>query len=163
MERLWSPWRLGYVMGERPAGCVFCTLQDVEDGPGNLIVRREPHAFLILNRYPYTTGHCMVVPRRHVVELVDLEPAEVSGVWSLVARVSAVLRGPFTAHGVNVGVNLGSASGGSIAHLHVHLVPRWNGDTNFMPVVGGTKVMVESLEDTYTRLVAGVDAAGWDA
>lgn len=161
MERLWSPWRLYYVMGERPAGCVFCELQKSEDGPENLIVRREAAAFLILNRYPYNTGHCMVVPNRHVEDLGALTPDEVSGVWSLVARVSDVLRGPFTAHGVNVGVNLGSASGGSIPHLHVHLVPRWQGDTNFMPVIGDTKVMVESLEDTYARFTAAL--SGWDA
>ena len=161
MKRLWSPWRFGYVSGERPAGCVFCSLQDEADGPGNLIVRREAHAFLILNRYPYNNGHCMVIPARHTEELADLSDDEAAGVWSLVGRVSDTLRGSLGAHGVNVGVNLGSASGGSIPHLHVHLVPRWSGDTNFMPVIGETKVMVETLDDTYRRFSEAL--AEWDA
>jgi len=161
VDRLWSPWRFGYVSGERPAGCVFCALLEQDDGPENLIVRREQHAAILLNRYPYNNGHAMVLPRRCVSGLTDLSPDESTGVWSLVARLSDLLQGPLRAEGVNVGVNLGSAAGGSIDHLHVHLVPRWPGDTNFMPVVGGTKVMVETLEDTYRRYREAL--AEWDA
>ncbi len=144
---------------ERPDGCAFCDALLAEDGSENLIVVRDEHAALILNRYPYNNGHCMVIPRRHVEELSELTPDEVAGVWGLVARIADLLRDPLRAHGVNVGVNLGSASGGSIRHLHVHLVPRWQGDTNFMPVVGGTKVLVELLDATYARFRTALDAA----
>ena len=146
--------------GKRPEGCTFCELLRQDDGEENLIVRREPHAYLLLNRYPYNSGHCMVVPTRHVVELTDLDAAETSAVWSLVARTSALLRTSIGAEGVNVGVNLGRVSGGSIDHLHVHLVPRWQGDTNFMPIVAQTKVLVELLRDTYGRFHEAT--RGWD-
>ncbi len=137
----------------RSDDCVFCAaLACDDDGPLNLVVRREPHAALILNKYPYNNGHCMVIPRRHLVEPSEMTADESRAVWDLVARTADILRDPLRAHGVNVGVNLGSASGGSIRHLHVHLVPRWQGDTNFMPVVGETKVMVELNEQTFARL-----------
>jgi len=140
------------VSAERTEGCVFCAaLEREDDGPDNLVVQREPHAALILNKYPYNNGHCMVIPRRHLVEPSEMSADETRDLWDLVARTADLLRGPLRAHGVNVGVNLGSASGGSIRHLHVHLVPRWEGDTNFMPVIGETKVMVEMIEDTYAR------------
>ncbi len=141
---------------ERPAGCAFCDALARPDGVDNLVVLREAHAALIVNRYPYNSGHCMVVPLRHAVEPSELGADESAALWGLVARTADLLRGPLRAHGVNVGVNLGSASGGSIAHLHVHLVPRWHGDTNFMPVLTGTKVLVELLEDTYARFRAAL-------
>ena len=137
---------------ERTDGCVFCAALDREDdGPDNLVVLREPRTALILNKYPYNNGHCMVIPRRCVIEPSQLDDDESRELWRLVARTADLLRGPLRAHGVNVGINLGSASGGSIRHLHVHLVPRWQGDTNFMPIIGETKVMVETVEDTYAR------------
>jgi ATP adenylyltransferase len=151
LDRLISPWRYAYVSAPRPDGCPFCEAQKREDGPENLIVRREAHAFLILNMYPYNNGHCMVVPARHVVDLSDLSAEESAGLWSLVSRTADLLRKPLAAEGVNVGVNLGRVSGGSIEHLHVHLVPRWQGDTNFMPIIAETKVLVELLRDTHAR------------
>jgi ATP adenylyltransferase len=154
MDRLISPWRYAYVSGKRPDGCPFCEAQKTPAGVENLVVLREPHAFLILNLYPYNSGHCMVVPTRHVVDLSELTAEESAGVWTLVARAADVLRKPLGAEGVNVGVNLGRVSGGSIEHLHVHLVPRWQGDTNFMPIVAHTKVLVELLRDTYARFAA---------
>jgi ATP adenylyltransferase len=160
MDRLISPWRYAYVSGPRPEGCAFCEAQKKPDGVENLIVLREPHAFLILNLYPYNNGHCMVVPARHVVEPSDLTPEESAAVWGLVARTADLLRRPLGAEGVNVGVNLGRVSGGSIEHLHVHLVPRWQGDTNFMPIVAETKVLVEYLRDTYARFEKAIRGAG---
>ena len=139
---------------KRPDGCAFCEEQKKADGVENLIVAREPHAFLILNRWPYNSGHCMVVPTRHVVNPSELTPDESAGVWGLVARTADLLRKPLGAEGVNVGVNLGRVSGGSIDHLHVHLVPRWQGDTNFMPITAETKVLVELLSATYARFAA---------
>ncbi len=146
--------------GPRPDGCAFCEAQKKPDGVENLVVLRVPHAFLILNLYPYNNGHCMVVPARHVVEPSDLTPEESAAVWGLVARTADLLRRPLGAEGVNVGVNLGRVSGGSIEHLHVHLVPRWQGDTNFMPIVAETKVLVEYLRDTYARFEKAIRGAG---
>jgi len=147
------------VSGERTEDCVFCTELGKQDGLENLIVHRERHAALILNKYPYNNGHCLVIPRRHVVEPSDLSAEESAAVWALVARTADLLRDPLRAQGVNVGLNLGSAAGGSIRHLHVHLVPRWSGDTNFMPVIGETKVLVELLHDTFARLSAAFSEA----
>lgn len=159
MDRLISPWRYAYVSAPRPEGCAFCEAQKKPDGVENLIVLREPLAFLILNLYPYNNGHCMVVPARHVVEPSDLTPEESAAVWGLVARTADLLRKRLAAEGVNIGVNLGRVSGGSIEHLHVHLVPRWQGDTNFMPIVADTKVLVEFLRDTYARFDAAIRGA----
>ena len=137
--------------GERTEDCAFCVELEKDDGRENLIVHREERAALILNKFPYNNGHCLVIPRRHVVEPSEMTAEESAAVWDLVARTADLLRDPMRAHGVNVGLNLGSAAGGSIRHLHVHLVPRWHGDTNFMPVVGETKVLVELLDATYAR------------
>jgi ATP adenylyltransferase len=156
MDRLISPWRYSYVTAPRTDGCVFCDGQKLPDGLDNLIVLREAHAFLVLNLYPYNSGHCMVVPARHVVAPSELTPDEAACTWNLVARTADLLRRPLGAEGVNVGLNLGRVSGGSIEHLHVHLVPRWQGDTNFMPIVADTKVLVEMLRDTYARFAAAL-------
>ncbi len=160
MDRLISPWRYAYVTAKRPDVCAFCDAHAQADGVENLIVLRGPHAFLILNRYPYNSGHCMVVPTRHVVEPSEMTAAESAEVWGLVARTADVLRKPLGAEGVNVGVNLGRVSGGSIEHLHVHLVPRWQGDTNFMPITADTKVLVELLSGTYARFAAAFGRPG---
>jgi ATP adenylyltransferase len=159
MDRLISPWRYAYVTGEKPAGCAFCELPKQSDGVENLIVRRSTHAYLVLNRYPYNSGHCMVVPLRHVVDPSALTAEESADVWGLVANTADLLRKPLGADGVNVGINLGRVSGGSIDHLHVHLVPRWQGDTNFMPIVAETKVLVELLTDTWKRFAAVMGTA----
>lgn len=154
MDRLWSPWRYEYVKAERPQGCVFCDALSRADGPSNWVVRREPHAFVILNIYPYNSGHVMVCPSRHATSLCDLAPEEGAALFSLAARTDRALRASMGAEGVNLGANLGRAAGGSIDHVHLHLVPRWTGDTNFMPVCAETKVMVQMLETTWDRLRA---------
>ena len=139
--------------------CVFCAaLAAAEDSPENLVVRREPLAFLILNRYPYNSGHCMVLPTRHATELSALTTEESAAVFSLVARTVDLLRGTMGADAVNLGANLGRHAGGSLDHLHLHVVPRWAGDTNFMPVVAETKVLVEMLGDSWRRLSEGARA-----
>jgi len=125
----------------------------------NWIVRREPLAFVILNIYPYNSGHVMVCPTRHATLLSDLSADEGAALFSLAARTDRALRASMGAEGVNMGANLGRAAGGSIDHVHLHLVPRWTGDTNFMPVVAETKVMVQMLADTWTRL-RGADWGG---
>jgi ATP adenylyltransferase len=140
------------VKAERPAGCVFCEALARPDGPDNWIVRREPLAYVILNIYPYNSGHVMVCPTRHATLLSELTAEEGAALFSLAARTDRVLRSALTAEGVNVGANLGRAAGGSIDHVHLHLVPRWTGDTNFMPVCSETKVMVQMLGESWEKL-----------
>ena len=153
MERIWSPWRHSYVTrSEEPAGCVFCIAKTIGEGR-QLIVHEGTLAYVILNRYPYNNGHLMVVPNRHLPALVDLSVDELNEVALLTQRSEAVLREAYRLEGINVGINLGKPAGGGIpGHLHVHLVPRWIGDTNFMTVVGDTRVLPEDLASTASRL-----------
>ena len=155
MENLWSPWRMKYITNyENPGECIFCTSPKREDGPENLIVHREKNCYLILNRFPYTTGHVMVVPFAHKHTLEALTPEIRADMMELVTRTIGVMRKEYKPQGFNVGINLGSAAGAGIAeHVHIHIVPRWVGDTNFMSTVGETRVLPEELEATYLRLV----------
>lgn len=152
---LWAPWRLSYVQqaGEQD-GCVFCLEAEGALGDDSLVVRRSERALVLLNKFPYSSGHLLVAPVRHVPELADLDPAEAAEIHALtVEAVDALTRisGP---DAFNVGWNLGEVAGGSIAgHLHEHVVPRWAGDTNFMPVLADVKVVPEHLEATRVRLL----------
>jgi ATP adenylyltransferase len=151
LDHLWSPWRLDYVTRETPSGgCVFC---DALARPDGLIVFEGTTAYVILNRYPYNNGHLLVVPRRHLATLVDLSSEELQEIAVLTRRSEAALREAYKMQGINVGINLGKSAGAGIhEHLHVHLVPRWSGDTNFMTVVGETRVLPEDLASTAARL-----------
>lgn len=153
MDHLWSPWRLDYVTSSRTdAACVFCEAIAVER-IDPLVVFTGDTAYVIVNRYPYNNGHVMVVPRRHVATLTELTPDELQEVARLTQRSEAVLREAYSPGGINVGLNLGKPSGGGIHyHLHVHLVPRWAGDANFMTVFGNTRVLAEELHVTAERL-----------
>jgi len=157
-ERLWSPWRMEYIRAagaEDAEGCIFCDLPPQDDDEKNLILARGEHAFVILNRFPYNAGHLMVAPNRHEGEYEDLSEDEVLEVHRLLQRAIRALKEEMEPHGFNVGMNLGRVAGAGIpGHLHWHVVPRWGGDTNFMPVVGGTKVLPELLEETRDRLAA---------
>jgi ATP adenylyltransferase len=153
MDRLWSPWRLAYVTGNKPSsGCVFCDA-DRPPHPDSLIVHEGVASYVILNRYPYNNGHLMVVPHRHLDSLSALTATELQEVAALVQLCERALVEAYRPQGINVGINVGKAAGAGIhEHLHVHLVPRWGGDTNFMAVVGETRVLPESLGDTAARL-----------
>ena len=153
MDRLWSPWRLEYVAGGEPTtGCIFC--EATRDSESNsLIVFKGRTCYIILNLYPYNNGHVMVVPRRHIASLAEATADELSELMLLVRDCERVLTAAYAPHGINVGLNLGRAAGAGVAdHLHVHLVPRWNGDTNFMTVVADARVLPETLEQTSARL-----------
>lgn len=154
MDRLIRPWRMDYVSGPKDEGCFFCQAIDSPgDDAANLVVARRSEAMAILNRYPYNSGHVMVTPLRHVAELADLNPEERLGIMDLVTETVGVLQEEMEPDGCNVGINLGRAAGAGVpGHLHVHAVPRWVGDTNFMPVVGETMVLPEALETTQQRL-----------
>ncbi|MBI5439969.1 MAG: HIT domain-containing protein [Deltaproteobacteria bacterium] len=150
---LWAPWRLRYVQRTREEGCVFCKVRDEAQDPENLILFRGDATFAILNRFPYNTGHLMVIPNRHVSDPEELSPDEAREVWSLLVRAKRALGAVFRPHGYNVGLNIGVAAGAGIAdHLHLHVVPRWTGDTNFMPVLGSTDIISQDLRATYEAL-----------
>jgi len=156
MERLWTPWRMEYVKGAGTTdGCIFCDLPglDTVNDEASLILARGERAFVIMNRFPYNSGHLMVAVYRHVADYEALEPADHSEVAAWTARCIAELKETYNPEGFNVGLNLGRAGGAGIAdHLHLHIVPRWSGDTNYMTTIGGTKVLPETLEETYAKL-----------
>jgi ATP adenylyltransferase len=154
MDVLWAPWRRRYVTGEaRGPSCVFCDAVAPGDDAGRLVLERLATAFVILNAFPYTSGHLMTVPNRHVASPEDLTEAEQADVLRGLRAALAALRAAYRPDGFNLGANLGRAAGAGIeGHFHLHVVPRWSGDTNFMPVVGAVRVMPEGLEETYRRL-----------
>lgn len=155
-NRLWTPWRMAYIGGDtKEPGCVFCNRLSSDRDVDSLIVYRNASTFVILNLYPYNTGHVMIVPHAHVRDLADLEPCTLAEIADLGAVLTTALRRVLECEGFNLGMNIGSAAGAGIAeHLHQHIVPRWDGDANFMPIVGSTKVLPETLPATYAKLRA---------
>jgi ATP adenylyltransferase len=153
MEHLWSPWRLAYITGgSSPGGCVFCTVLSDPAGE-SLIVHRGTTCFVILNLFPYNNGHLMVVPTRHIATLGAATPDELCELMTLTQAAEIALTEAYAPHGLNMGINLGKPAGaGVLDHVHMHVVPRWNGDTNFMTVVGRTRVLPEELPDTAAKL-----------
>ena len=153
MNYLWSPWRMTYIQSEKEKECVFCAELKRPDSLENLIVYRGPRAFVILNRYPYTSGHLMAVPYEHLPSLDLLDAETRAEMMELTNKAIQVLRKIYTPQGFNIGINIGAAAGAGIAeHVHMHIVPRWGGDTNFMSSLANTRVLPESLEETYTRV-----------
>jgi len=162
MDRLFTPWRLAYVTRasvETPP-CIFCAaLKPGEADP--LIVHREPRAYVILNKFPYNNGHVMVVPNRHAGRLTDLEPEELTDLMRLAQTMERALIAIYRPHGFNMGINVGQPAGaGILDHLHLHVVPRWNGDTSFMTVFGDTRVLPEELAVTADRIRASLRDLG---
>ena len=153
MDHLWSAWRLLYVSGgAKSESCVFCDAQTTPKAE-SLIVFRGATAFVILNLYPYNNGHLMVLPNRHIASLAAATHEELCEMIDLTKRAEVALAEAYAPHGLNVGINLGKAAGaGILDHLHIHVVPRWNGDTNFMTIVGQTRVLPEELPQTAERL-----------
>ena len=162
MEKpLWAPWRMEFIRAAKPKGCIFCEFPAAppSEDRANLVVHRSAHAFTCLNRYPYNSGHVMVIPRVHVAELGLLGAEAHADLQDELRRALAAVKKVYAPEGLNVGMNLGKAAGAGIAdHLHWHVVPRWVGDNNFMPVMADQRVVVEALDDAWARLSAGFAA-----
>jgi ATP adenylyltransferase len=160
MEALWAPWRIEYILGPKETDCIFCTKPAAADDKKNLILHRGACCFVIMNYYPYNNGHVMVVPYKHTANLQDLSDDENKELMNLMTLSCKVLQQNISPHGFNIGMNLGTVAGAGVKdHLHFHVVPRWNGDTNFMPITGHTKVLSEGLEQTWEKLKAGFEQA----
>ena len=157
-QRIWAPWRLSYVKDaskDKESECIFCAALEAGDDAGKLIVHRGERCFVILNKFPYTNGHLMVAPYEHVATLQDLDEPTMTELMSLAQRGMNALETSYSPHGYNVGFNQGRVAGAGVEHhIHMHVVPRWGGDTNFMPVLGDVKVIPEHLVATRERLAA---------
>ncbi len=155
MEFLWAPWRMEYIQtAEEPiGGCVFCRLRDAGDDEKCLVLARGKTCFVVLNKFPYNPGHLLVLPLAHKADLAAFTPEESLEFLSMTNQMRALLQKVMSPHGYNLGINLGRTAGAGVPdHVHIHIVPRWNGDCNFMPVLGQTKVLPQALEDTYRIL-----------
>ena len=154
MDHIWTPWRMKYIQENQPENeCIFCLAAESQEDEQHLIFYRGARVYMILNRYPYTSGHVMCVPYVHQSRLHDLSEAARAEIMELVSRSVEVLQSVYAPDGFNVGLNLGEVAGAGVAdHLHMHIVPRWGGDTNFMTSVGETRVLPEALDETYRRV-----------
>ena len=154
LETLWAPWRVQYFEKEPRDRDFLATAGRASDDAEHLVITRRKNAFLMMNRYPYTVGHLMAVPYRKVAELSAFGENEVVELWNLVIHAQTLLRGAVKAQGFNIGLNLGECAGAGVPdHLHIHIVPRWNGDTNFMPLIGGARVLSDGLRGLYDKLM----------
>jgi len=162
MERLWAIWRMAYIEEPKEDGtCLFCRVAASTDDETNYVLRRGTHVFTMMNAFPYNTGHLLVSPTRHVGHLSDLTPDEAAEWIAETGRAKDILRDAFRAEGFNVGLNVGRCAGAGVeGHVHLHVVPRWNGDTNFMPVLADHKVLPEGLRATWEKLVEPFGQAG---
>lgn len=153
MDTIWAPWRMAYIETEKPSGCILCLKPRQNQDAANYILYRAKTNFIILNRYPYNPGHLMVAPYRHVASPEELSREELLEHAELVTRSLGILRQSLGCGGFNLGMNLGSIAGAGLTeHVHSHIVPRWPGDTNFMPVITSTRVIPQALKDTYQKL-----------
>ena len=164
-ENLWAPWRMEYIRSigdESKSGCFLCDYRDApQEDAGNHVICRTDHAFLMMNRFPYTNGHLLVAPLGHKADLEDLSDAQMNGLWYLTRDAKVLLTDTLHPHGFNVGINFGLCAGAGLpGHLHLHVVPRWNGDTNFMAVLGDVRIIPESLDRLHKDLVGAVAKLG---
>jgi len=159
LQQMWTPWRMAYIRREKRAGCIFCEMLDAADDRANLILHRGELAFLVLNKYPYNNGHLLAVPYSHVDTLEALTSEEGMGMMAMVALGIRALRRSANPHGFNIGMNIGKVAGaGVLDHIHTHIVPRWEGDANFMPVLADVRLIPQDLGETYDELKAAVEA-----
>ncbi len=152
-NKLWAPWRIEYITNPKEEGCFLCNYPKEQNDVDRLILYRGKYSFVIMNFYPYNNGHLMIAPYQHTSEISDLDTDTRIEIFGLLDKSVAILRETINAEGFNIGLNLGAVAGAGIKdHLHWHIVPRWQGDTNFMPVLGHTKVLSEGLKETYMKL-----------
>ena len=153
MDKLWAPWRMEYILSDKSDGCIFCDKPKETNDRENLILWRGEQSFIIMNFYPYNNGHLMVVPYDHIGDLMSLNESQNAELMAGIAKCTDILQRLFKPDGYNIGMNLGRVAGAGIDdHLHFHVVPRWSGDTNFMPILGHIKVISEGLWETYDKL-----------
>jgi len=152
MKYLWAPWRMDYILSGKEKGCIFCQKPLEGKDKENLILHRGRYTFVMMNKYPYNNGHLMIVPKRHCVEFENLNDREIKELFCLLRISTRVLRTSLSPQGFNIGMNIGKVGGAGEDHIHFHVVPRWNGDTNFMPILGETKIIPEYLMNTYEKL-----------
>lgn len=154
LEKMWAPWRIGYILSNKKEnGCVFCNAYNTKNDKEKLVLVRSKHSFVIMNLYPYNAGHIMVVPNRHINSPELLTDKEQFDLFQMVNRSLDVIKNVMHPEGFNLGMNINRVAGAGIEdHIHIHIVPRWNGDTNFMSVVSDTKVISESIKETYKKL-----------
>lgn len=152
-KSIWAPWRAGFVLAKKEKGCIFCKRLKMKDSPKNLIVYRGEKNFVILNKFPYNTGHILIVPNRHVGQIEKLKTDEAQEFFQLTQLTVSVIKKALKPSSLNLGMNLGRSSGAGVpGHVHMHVVPRWIGDTNFMPVIGQTDVISVPLEPVYEAI-----------
>ena len=153
MEYIWAPWRLEFIQMEKPEGCILCDKPKEKDDVANYILYRGKKNFIIMNSYPYNPGHLMIAPYQHIATLEELTKEQLHEHFEIVSRCTRILRQVFNPGGFNLGINIGKVAGTGIDdHVHTHIVPRWPGDANFMPVIGDTRVIPQALAETYERL-----------
>jgi len=155
MKQLWAPWRMQYILNEidKNEGCIFCDFPKKNEDQKYLIIHRAEKSYVILNKYPYNNGHVLIVPYQHTGDLLDLDDETLLSIQKTIRKTVQVMRNILHPHAMNIGLNMGRIAGAGIdEHIHYHIVPRWDGDTNFMPVISGTKVVSESLEVTWKKL-----------
>jgi ATP adenylyltransferase len=160
MEQMWAPWRMEYILSEvdNSSACIFCEFPKKNDDEKFFIVYRSEHSFVILNKFPYNNGHAMVVPYQHCSDITELDDDCMFDMQKTIRKTVRMMKNIIKPHGFNLGMNIGRVGGAGIdQHLHYHIVPRWNGDTNFMPVIANTKVVSESLRATWKKFKAGFE------
>jgi len=158
MEQIWAPWRMEYIRMEKPKGCFLCDEPNEDDDESNFILYRGKWNFVVMNNYPHNPGHLLVAPYRHIDALEKLPKRELYEHNDIIVKAIKVLKEAFNPTGFNVGMNIGSVAGaGTADHIHTHIVPRWQGDTNFMPVIGGLRVIPEAVTETYRKLKGGFE------
>ena len=153
MEQLWAPWRIEYIVMPKPSECVLCEKPKENDDESNYLLYRGSHNYVILNCWPYNPGHLMVAPYRHISSLEELSDEELREHWDILRRCVTVLKRVYQPGGYNLGINIGKVAGaGIVGHIHTHVVPRWEGDSNFMPVISSTRIIPEALASSYQKL-----------
>lgn len=152
MNHLWAPWRMDYILGKKEKGCFFCKKPLEQRDRKNLILYQKKHTFVMMNKFPYNNGHLMVVPKRHCLDFEQLDDNELNELSYFLKASTQVLKTALCPHGFNLGMNMGQVGGAGEEHIHFHVVPRWDGDTNFMPIIGETKVLPQYLGKTYQKL-----------